>query len=88
MAAAEAALDDAKRTYRRIKRLVARQTASLHQLDDTRAAENADSARLNAAKALLDLALAGVRQHAWWYARGSTRTWSAAGLSCRASWVC
>ena len=62
MAAAEAALDDARRTYRRIKRLVPQQAASVQNLDDARAAENSASARLNAAKALLDLALAGPRK--------------------------
>ena len=62
MAAAEAALDDAKRTYRRVKRLVPQQAASVQQLDDARAAENSAIARLNAVKALLDLALAGPRK--------------------------
>ncbi len=62
MAAAQAALDDAKRTYRRVKRLVPQQAASVQQLDDTRAAENSAIARLNAAKAMLDLALAGPRK--------------------------
>jgi HlyD family secretion protein len=62
VAAAEATLDDAKRTYRRVKRLVPQQAASVQQLDDARAAENSAIARLNAAKALLDLALAGPRK--------------------------
>ena len=62
VAAAEATLDDAKRTYRRIKHLVPQQAASVQQLDDARAAENSAIARLNAAKALLDLALAGPRK--------------------------
>lgn len=62
VAAAEAALDDAKRTYRRIKRLVPQQAASVQNLDDARAAQNSANARLNAAKAMLDLALAGPRK--------------------------
>jgi len=62
VAAAEAALDDAKRTYRRVKRLVPQQAASVQQLDDARATENSTIARLNAAKALLDLALTGPRK--------------------------
>ncbi len=62
VAAAEAALDDAGRTYRRVKRLVPQQAASVQQLDDARAAENSAIARLNAVKALLDLALAGPRK--------------------------
>ncbi len=62
VAAAEATLDDAKRTYRRIKRLVPQQAASVQQLDDTRAAENSANARLKAGQALLDLALAGPRK--------------------------
>jgi len=62
VAAAGAALDDAERTYRRIKSLVPNQAASVQQLDDARATENSALARLNAAKAMLDLALAGPRK--------------------------
>jgi HlyD family secretion protein len=61
VAVAEAALDDAKKTYRRISILVPQQAASVQQLDDARSAENSAIARLNAVKALLDLALAGPR---------------------------
>lgn len=60
--AAEAALDDAKRTYQRVKRLVPQHAASVQNLDNARAAENSARARLLAAKALQDLALAGPRK--------------------------
>jgi HlyD family secretion protein len=60
--AAEAALDDAKRTYLRVKILVPQHATSVQNLDNARAAENSARARLHAAKALLDLALAGPRK--------------------------
>ncbi len=62
VAAAEAALDDAERTYRRIKSLIPQHAVAVQNLDDARAAENSARARLNATRALLDLALAGPRK--------------------------
>ncbi len=60
--AAEAVLDDAKRTYLRMKRLVPQRAASVQNLDNARAAEKSARARLHAAKAVLDLGLAGPRK--------------------------
>jgi HlyD family secretion protein len=62
VAVAEAALDDARQTYRRVKSLALKQIASEQQLDNARAARNSAIARLNATKALLDLAVAGPRK--------------------------
>ncbi len=62
VAAAAAALDDAERTYKRISVLVPQKAASVQNLDDARAAANSARARLNALKAVLDLAIAGPRK--------------------------
>ena len=62
VAAAAAALDDAKRTYKRISVLVPQKAASVQNLDDARAAANSARARLNAMEAVLDLAIAGPRK--------------------------
>ena len=62
VAAAEAALDDAERTYQRISALVPQRAASVQNLDDARAAANSARARLNALKAVLDLSIAGPRK--------------------------
>ena len=62
VAAAEAALEDAQRTYRRVSILVPQKAASVQNLDDARASANSARARLNASKAVLDLALAGPRK--------------------------
>jgi HlyD family secretion protein len=62
VAAGEAALDDAERTYKRISVLVPQKAASVQNLDDARAAVNSARARLNALNAVLDLAIAGPRK--------------------------
>ena len=62
VAVAAAALDDAERTYKRISVLVPQKAASVQNLDDARAAANSARARLNALRAILDLANAGPRK--------------------------
>jgi HlyD family secretion protein len=62
VAAGEAALDDAERTYKRISVLAPQKAASVQNLDDARAAANSARARLNALQAVLDLAIAGPRK--------------------------
>jgi HlyD family secretion protein len=62
VAAGEAALDDAQRTYKRISALVPQKAASVQNLDDARATANSARARLAALKAVLDLAIAGPRK--------------------------
>jgi HlyD family secretion protein len=61
VAAAEAALDEAGKTFKRVSVLVPQQAASVQRLDDSRAAADTARANLKAARAVLDLALAGPR---------------------------
>ena len=61
VAAAEAALDEAEKTFKRVSVLVPQQAASVQRLDDARAAADTARANLKAARAVLDLALAGPR---------------------------
>lgn len=62
LALAEAQLQDAQRSYERVRNLAARKLASPQEVDDARAAADAAAARLRAAKATLELALAGPRR--------------------------
>jgi len=61
VAAAQASLKDARVTYERVKKLVAREAASKQQQDDARAAFLAARARLDAARENLRLAVEGPR---------------------------
>jgi HlyD family secretion protein len=62
LALAEAQLQDAQRSYERVRNLAARKLASPQEVDDAQAAADAAAARLRAAKATLALALAGPRR--------------------------
>ncbi len=59
---AQAALDDAETTYKRVSALVRRNATSEQNLDDAEAAANSARAQLEASKAVLDLAVAGPRK--------------------------
>jgi HlyD family secretion protein len=62
VAAAAAALEEAQQTLKRVSALVPQQAASVQRLDDARGAADTAAARLKAARAILDLALAGPRK--------------------------
>ncbi len=61
-AAAEAALAEAENAHRRVSALAPLKAVSLQSLDDARAARDSARARLKAAGAVLDLAVAGPRR--------------------------